>query len=885
MKIRCDGCRSVYVIDDSLISARGIKAQCPKCGHHKVVRTETTPPPEQSVAPPEQQSPSSGTSCFRCGAPMGENSDAIIPLCDNCRAGGEDGAGLPDHAAPLGAPGGGVDPTAELADYLPPPMSSVDGAAGDPLADLPPASAPDITPVAESSTLTPAGATERSEKAASDQPKVSLDPNWIKVRTASDQVLGPMSLQDVRALYSEGRITPEDMCQSRDGEWRTIAEVGELIAVLRRTPQLVRRSSRLPGRIDGGGASGLLWKILLVLVVLGAGGSFVALYLAKKNQKKVTVPTETPVDRLLSRLRGRFPDVKGGGKQSKALTVTGGEEFAKHTLAGYTAARTSFGKALLLNRHNLVALHGLVRSSVAAWKLSGTATRPPLKLYSTVIEWLVRKRGRHAGLFAALAAVLAADEEQAKGKEACEKALAINPKQSAALLLLGQLLLSTDPTRAAGYFERALKVAPDSILGKILLAKAYVALGRVRSAVTQVQKLAKAGHPGASFMMGEAMVRLGNYGSARFYYRRGIRKAPHQLQQRLRLAQLSYQGIRDLTGSRRLLRGLKRNSRAGLSLQKYVALHLGLIGLERGTRAGIRAAERNVEQALRLDPGFLPAHFARARVLASRGKAKRALQSLAKVMRNRSGSKWLRTMEGVFRERSGSRQRALSIYRQVISDHPRFVWPYFFLAASLIRQKDRDRAFAVLRKVVDLDPSSALWDRRLTDYYWSPRSLERVYATLRSVRVGDSSLRNSVLGIVAYHIGRRERASTLLKRALAGDPKNLGANLYLAQVLLDRGRYREALSRTRRAFRSDKHVVLRSVMAWALLRTKRYKAASRHFKGVVRARPRLVSARIGAALADHGLGKSKKALRRLKGLLATEPNNVLVLRALYKLKW
>ncbi len=42
MKIQCTNCSTVFFIDDSLISGKGVKAQCPRCGHQTVVRSDSS---------------------------------------------------------------------------------------------------------------------------------------------------------------------------------------------------------------------------------------------------------------------------------------------------------------------------------------------------------------------------------------------------------------------------------------------------------------------------------------------------------------------------------------------------------------------------------------------------------------------------------------------------------------------------------------------------------------------------------------------------------------------------------------------------------------------------------------------------------------------------
>lgn len=50
MRIDCEQCGAAFSIDDSLISDRGVRAQCPKCGHQKIVK-KAEPNPLTSPAP------------------------------------------------------------------------------------------------------------------------------------------------------------------------------------------------------------------------------------------------------------------------------------------------------------------------------------------------------------------------------------------------------------------------------------------------------------------------------------------------------------------------------------------------------------------------------------------------------------------------------------------------------------------------------------------------------------------------------------------------------------------------------------------------------------------------------------------------------------------
>ena len=52
MRIDCEQCSAAFTIDDGLITDRGVRAQCPKCGHQKVVK-KTASATSPLTAPPQ----------------------------------------------------------------------------------------------------------------------------------------------------------------------------------------------------------------------------------------------------------------------------------------------------------------------------------------------------------------------------------------------------------------------------------------------------------------------------------------------------------------------------------------------------------------------------------------------------------------------------------------------------------------------------------------------------------------------------------------------------------------------------------------------------------------------------------------------------------------
>lgn len=161
MKIQCTSCATIFFIDDSLIAGKGVKAQCPRCGHQTVVRSnEGTAPPSQPSGLAYSQAQPSGTqfppqptggsgissqpsqpargSAASVGMPGGENRASGF-FGEQGHSLGQDpsanffGGGASAYAGPNAAP----DPLGHYVSSPPAPTHSLQANAGYPLSAPP----------------------------------------------------------------------------------------------------------------------------------------------------------------------------------------------------------------------------------------------------------------------------------------------------------------------------------------------------------------------------------------------------------------------------------------------------------------------------------------------------------------------------------------------------------------------------------------------------------------------------------------------------------------------------------------------------------------------------------------------------------------------------
>ncbi|MBE4751921.1 gliding motility protein [Corallococcus sp. ZKHCc1 1396] len=175
MRIVCQKCAAAYAIDDRLISAKGVRAQCPRCRHLQLVKREAsaasvTASPSDGAAPPAPEPKPPAAAPAPPAAPGPRSPPAAAAPAPASDLFGDPGA-MPELGPPRDA-----DPFADLG---PPASRSTAPAslAADPFADLgPPASAPaKKEPVAKPAPAAPAKK-EPAAKPAAPALELPADP-------------------------------------------------------------------------------------------------------------------------------------------------------------------------------------------------------------------------------------------------------------------------------------------------------------------------------------------------------------------------------------------------------------------------------------------------------------------------------------------------------------------------------------------------------------------------------------------------------------------------------------------------------------------------------------------------------------------------------------
>ncbi len=281
---------------------------------------------------------------------------------------------------------------------------------------------------------------------------------------------------------------------------------------------------------------------------------------------------------------------------------------------------------------------------------------------------------------------------------------------------------------------------------------------------------------------------------------------------------------------------------------------LGALLKERGE---LNAAAVELEQALELHPGDLPAGLHLARVELDRGRL----------------------------------EAARALYRRLLAEDPELAAAHYGLGMIALAEKDPVAAIAHLERAASLDAKASAAHHALGTAYRRTGDLEKARHHLglggaERPRFADPLLDDLASlatgarvhldqGMRAQQAGDLERAAAHFEKAAELDPENATARHNLGSVLGGLGRHAEALPHIERAIELDpKRRDTHFDRATALTRLGRLDEAAAAFERVLAIDPGDRLARYRLALVLSSLGETRRAGEELSALVAADPGDL-----------
>ncbi|QSQ16299.1 zinc-ribbon domain-containing protein [Myxococcus landrumensis] len=937
MRIVCQKCAAAYAIDDRLITAKGVRAQCPRCRNLQLVRRDSSAVPSGDVpatAPrPASSAPPVADDLFaELGGP------ASVAPTEVSSAHGRAAKPAADLFADFGAPppeaspAPGADPFASLGD------SSASGS-GDPLLDfLGPAPTAPPAPVARMSqgpgavpvsVMPPSAAAPAPARAAAQAAAAAPKSATMGCRTCGkslldpfDQALGicdgcrqrepaggaPKAAAPTPApAVSADFLPPLSAPEEGGGESLELASRTSPAPALASEPRSNPRAA--PARVASGvrsgsaekqvarASSGGRWALVGGLVLLAAG-SGVAGFFYLKHQEAQRLRNAAPppvaaipeaVQQVLPRWKLKYLVLEGTPQERLA---EGQAQLARDERFAYAEAEESFQQALLLDPRSDEAIGGYIQA-LALGRGAGLDDATFAEATSLVEAAEVRA-GRTPWLLLAHANLLLTrfrqEEPLRRAKELAEESLA-NAQATAAQkadahLVLGRVYLSSSGALAHQHFDSAQKLAPELKRIQYYRALAHESAGEYRLALETLRKRLTADPRDWDSLATTSRIyqEIGEPDEARKLYEERVKADPGELRALLPLAVLRYQSEGSpAVGVRELRALLKNRERYGQRDVAEVLVHLAAAERALGNSdAALKAAE----EALGLSAELPEAHLQVFLVALEQKDAAKARKHLSGIQG------WLgdRALEAVLEGRvlllEKKPAQALERFTEASTRDDRRLDAQLLAGVAAAGAKRREDAFRVLNQALRADPLR-LEPRALVTRFWmrpsdTVRGVEDIILAL--AENADDPGPYLYEGLLRFHQGDLDAADRHFREVLESDSNNAGAMAYRALIALHRGNASEARALAARAVSAGRQLpVAHLAQGWVLAEGKQVEPAKRSLREALNLSPTLLSAK--ARLAQLEVPQRRADARaQLVSVVGLDPAYLPAKRMLYLLE-
>jgi predicted Zn finger-like uncharacterized protein len=930
MRIQCENCDATYTIDDAQLSDQPIGAQCPYCGHVKLVRRGDGQGAPAYAPPAPAQAPSYGATYNPFGgqAPgassFGGGASAAPPAYGG---GGGFGGGAPfGGAGPASSPFGmgspfGTGPATgglgNSADLSSADLSSMDlGGTGPSGYGLGGGLASDLEMPGQDVRQGPGGdarcqvcgtaLTDEFDKVIGLCDEHQRDrrtdggpggagaggdttAHW-HVRTAGGHTEGPMTLEDLRNRIRGGAFSVADEYSNDGVQFGAISRFKE-IAYLASLAAADSRTAPRPALGGGGGrpavAIGRLVTPILALVLVG-GVAFLAYHqravlmrlydgMTQAGGPKGPV-TPNPLKRYMATWRLRHPDLTGAPSEHLA---TARARHLEDTQAGYQAAERAYERALLLNENEAEAISGYVEN-LALWRYE-SATLDELRVAEAAANFARELAPEAPGSYRAMGALALVKGDLNGCRAGADGALQRSATDGRAKLLLAGCYLQGNVQLAIQEAERAKQLLPELKRADRLLAEAYAEAGRFAAAFKTLDQRLKAEPDNANLHLeyGRIARGLAEYELAQEHFRRAAALPGDPQAAYLAQAELAYERD-DFAGAASLYdRAARERAMHGA---RAARVYSGWAAAELMRSRADRAIQL-ADQAL----GFLPqdpaALLVRGQASLLTGSATTAEAFARRTLDVRAGEPSALVLAARAAAAQHLTDKAIKSLDAAINNDPRDPRLKGILAALYLSVGGSSHAYAVMRRAAEIDPLEANARNRVGPLALSAIPVREALAQFRksASEERNASVASSAMGMLYYHLGDSARAATAIERSLRLDGANYTALIYDAQLALDRGDTGAARASAQKILAVERGSPLgHLLLARALTAAREVDKARQEYEAALRSNPGLEAAQI--ELAGLGLegGDREAAIEQLLTAYRVNPHNLRVRQLLYK---
>ena len=615
---------------------------------------------------------------------------------------------------------------------------------------------------------------------------------------------------------------------------------------------------------------GPLVVAMLLLAAVAAGGAWAV----RRATARPEVANPTVVEQLVSewRMVGLLgPTAVRDASLAAARVDAGNAALAADLPARTTEALRSFREALALSpRHADAAIAGYATAFA-----DGAGDEPTGPELRTVHDLVRAGDATRPDLRAALARILLLVPSPSNDAEALSlatRAAEGAPGDPSLRLALGLARVRAEPAAAAKILEEAAAAIRSDRRLLTAAARARWAAGDGAGALALADRrlILDPGHPGALALRAEVLAASDRPVEARSALERWAAVNPDSALPHLLLARLAYQRDDDLGAARRHLDdALARNPDDFTAARAHA--HRAAIELAAGDTAAAQAA---VQRALARVPASAPARFQAALLAFLRGDAA-GLRESAGVLGDRGGPVVARSLAARSAELTGTDEEAQQAYARFAGAVSRDPAALLAISGALARLRAPGPALEIARRALERDVAEGRLRRAPTDFWEGPTPLVEASRRLEAIgqaEPGTGAVAYAAAAVCEVLLGRTVAAERLARLAGAAAPQAVTPLSVLAQVALDRGDARRALTLSGAALDvASLDPVALTVRARALEALGRNLDAERGYRAAAEAGPDLATARLGLVRLLVKRGEASESAALAAALLRDDP--------------
>ncbi|MEQ9496813.1 MAG: tetratricopeptide repeat protein [Deltaproteobacteria bacterium] len=912
MRIECEVCNATYTIDDSQLSDQPIGAQCPYCGHVKLVKrgdasASPPPPPPPSApgqigdfdsvpfgggppgghappggAPPpfggETASPF-GASPFGGGSPFGGSQEPTVPAAFPSSPPPQGGASL---ASDLSVPNDSGN--------IPPPPPGMTSGGGQPF-DEPDASCQVCgTPLTDEFDkvigLCEAHQRDRRSADIDDGPAAPSVANW-HVRTPDGRTEGPLTLEDLRARVRSGELSPsadfsnDGINFAPIGRFKEIAylaslSVGGQVSVAPKGSYAAPRRSMDLSRIV---------TPLIVLAVIGGLG-FVAYsqrdLIERIYQGIVAGPTAlgptgpNPLKRYVANWRLAHPDVSGTADEH---LVTARTRHLEDTWNGYQQAEQAYERALLLDESDARAIAGYVEN-LAVWRFDSASVKER-RVAEAAAQYAIDIAADLPDGYRALGSVALAKGDLPNCRSNADKAIEKNSTDARARLLLAECYLEGNVQLAITEASAAHRYRPELRRAERFLALANARIGHYATAIDMLEKRLEVDPDNAVVHrnLGDLYRELAMLEQAEAAYTKASSLEGDKQAALIALAELKME-------ERQTTQAIRAYDAATQDRPMYGSRAARAYGGWARAELSRRRPERAVvlaDKALSYAPKDSVSLLVRGEAALMTNSATTAHAYARRALNARPGEPAALVLQARAFVAQGARESAVKALETAVQNDPRDPRLRGILSGVFLSMGASPQAYAAMRQAAEVDPDEARSRARKGLLSWLDVAVKEAIDQFRrsATEERNASVASSSMAILYYHMGDVAQARTAVDRALRIDGSNVAALLYKAQLALDRGDAATAVQATAKMQAVERGSALGSLLqARAFAKQSKERKARTEFGSALRSNPGLLAAKVELAAMDLEGSNRSTAIGELETAFRVNPNSLTLRRTL-----